>query len=649
MVRLKFRGICLINLLVYGLLLVSESARGQKLIPGDTIRIREVVISSRPVISGFPGFSSSDLDTTLISRLNPVSLAELFTLSSHLYIKSYGSGGSATSSLRGTGASHTRVSWNGISINNPMLGQTDFSLIAPGMIDNVRIIPGGTSSEAGSGSIGGTINLENRPDWRSGTRFSVNSSAGSFGTFSTLASVKAGSKRLLTVTRAFFSQAENDYPYLNKEIAEEPVKEIRKNSQFSRRDFLQELYVKGSGSVFSARIWYLSADRNLPGSMLIQSGVNREKQYDESFRSLVSYDHEKANTDYFIRAAWIFNRLDYTNPPASIESVNSSGSYIFSGGFETRIPKGITLKLLLDEEFNIISSNNYERNSSGNAASLTLMAERGAGNRLGTSLLIRETLDNNKLLAPDFAAGLKLRIFPGADHFISSGFSRNSRIPSMNDRYWNPGGNPGLKNEYAYLFDFGYDIDQNLSPSLKISSRTGIYRNFIRDMIRWHPSEFSYWIADNLDRVNTSGLESSVSLGWTHNSIRIDANASYKYTRAVSAGIETDASARPQLMYVPVNHADGSVYFETRNFYTLWITGFTGKRYITSDNSDHLPWYTLSSLVCGAKLKLNNNQIDINFRIGNIFNTIYQSIAFHPQPGRSYNISLSYQFNRSKK
>ena len=44
-----------------------------------------------------------------------------------------------------------------------------------------------------------------------------------------------------------------------------------------------------------------------------------------------------------------------------------------------------------------------------------------------------------------------------------------------------------------------------------------VFRNNIKDMIQWHPGEYSYWTADNIKSVNTSGLESSFSLNYSLN------------------------------------------------------------------------------------------------------------------------------------
>ena len=56
----------------------------------------------------------------------------------------------------------------------------------------------------------------------------------------------------------------------------------------------------------------------------------------------------------------------------------------------------------------------------------------------------------------------------------------------------------------------------------------------IKDMIQWHPGEYSYWTADNIQNVNSSGLESSVSLDYKINNITSGFNAGYSFTKATS-------------------------------------------------------------------------------------------------------------------
>jgi vitamin B12 transporter len=164
--------------------LLSLQLNGQFSFQTDTMRIKEVVITRKQISSEQPGFKFYRIDSMRLNDYPLFSLTEVLNETTPLFIKYYGSGGTATSSFRGTSAGHTQVTWNGININDPMLGQSDFSLIPSGMIDNVLISFGGASMDLGNGAIGGIINLENEPQWVKRTIVDVVSGSGSFERYS---------------------------------------------------------------------------------------------------------------------------------------------------------------------------------------------------------------------------------------------------------------------------------------------------------------------------------------------------------------------------------------------------------------------------------------------------------------------------------
>jgi len=622
--------------LLYAIFLVALPLQGQQ----DTIKISEIIIRSKQISSEIPGFKRTEIDSVLQKNYSHLSFSELLSECSPIFIKSYGYGGAATSSFRGAGASHTQITWNGININSPMLGQSDFSLITPGISDNITLSYGGASIFEGSGGFGGSINLVNNPVWSETSDLYLNTGAGSFGRYAGSLKLRTGNNSFQTVTRLFLNSSENDFPYINDVIASYPVAGTRKNSQLSQRSFLQEVYYRKASGVLSAMLWYQSTSRNLPGSMLIVQSGPDEKQYDESLRSFLGYDSRKGKMNFFIRGAWLATKLNYTSSKASINSQNLANTITLKGGFETSINNTSKINVTISDELSFIGSNNYYENISRNNTSLTVSALSKINNRIGTTFLIREILDGNSLIIPDFSAGFEYRIFAGEEHFLKTGLTRNSRIPSLNDRYWNPGGNPRLRNEYALQYEAGYKLSRAISPSVSADAEITGFSSLIRDMIQWKPGESSYWSAENIGKVNSSGLESVVSVDYAFNRLDVSLNAGYSYTRSVSGREEDDVK---QLMYIPENQANSSVHITYGDLYLFWITDYTGKRYITSDNTDSLPGYVLNNIVTGLVLDLRKLSVDINFRVENLFNESYQTIAWHPQPGRSYYISLSVQ------
>jgi len=612
----------------------------------DTININEVVIRGVKAAGNLQGYRISTIDSATLRMNSQNSLADLLSMHSSIFIKSYGMGGTATPSFRGTGASHTQLAWNDININSPMLGQSDLSLLPVGLIDAVQIYYGGASMPVSGGGLGGVINVTNTPVWNNETELTISPSAGSFGHLSGLVKVKTGSKVFQSVTRAFYQYGRNNFSYLNNVAGNEPVWEKRNNSQVSQRGLIQELYFRKNRYSGSARIWYQAADRNLPSSMLIRQPGMKENQADESLRTVLNLTHTGTALKLNMTGAWIADRIDYNNSLASIYSRNKSQKFVLKSSAEKILKNDIKLNVSVNEEVNLINSNNYGSFKSRNTLSFVTSAGKSVGTRFGANLLLRETFDRNSLLLPDFSAGLQYRVIAGEDFFMKANLSRNSRIPSMNDLFWLPGGNQKLRNEYALTSELGASLSHKLSDFLVLKSDLTYFRNNIRDMIQWHPGSYSYWTADNIKHVITSGLESSVRFNYSLERFSAGFTANYTYTVAstVSSQTGSDASIGKQLIYVPVNMVNSSVSAGYGRFYTSWEFTLTGKRYVTSDNTGSLPSYMLNNCVAGFRLSHRRDILDLKFQIDNLFNVDYQAIAWYPMPGRAYSVKLLIQF-----
>ncbi|MCX6333154.1 MAG: TonB-dependent receptor [Bacteroidia bacterium] len=612
---------------------------GQVKRESDTVKISEVVITRKLISSEQPGFKFYTVDSSRLNGYTHFFLNDVLREATPLFIKEYGAGLTSTASFRGTSAGHTQVTWNGININDPMLGQTDFSLIPAGMIDNVMVSFGGASMDLGSGAIGGIINLGNEPSWRKETIIDLAPGAGSFGRYSGMLKVSTGGDKFQTVTKAFLNTATNNFRFLDTELAV-PGWKRREHNQLTQNSFMQEIYFRRSANVLSARIWYQSASRNLPGSILY--GYSGEKQSDNSLRSLVSYDAVKGNKEFFATAGWMRTDMRYTSFYDTIGSKNIVNTLIIKGGMNFPLSESTIIKAVLNDELNLVQSNYYSGKVNHNNASLTLSAERKKGKWFGAALLVRETLDNKSLLVPDFSAGFELRTIRGEEHYIKLNLSRNSKIPSLNDRFWNPGGNPELKNEYAYSLEAGYKLEHRLTSSFNINSELNYFNNYIRNMIQWYPETDFIWVAGNIGSANTTGLESSASLKYAFNTFSVELDAGYSYTRA--RDISTDETSSGQMIYIPKHQANSTLQVSYRNIYSYWVINYAGRIYTTSDNSGFLREYAISSLSGGYKLKIKENIADIRFKVDNIFNVSYQTIKYYPQTGRSYFLVLSFRF-----
>lgn len=628
----------------YIALIITISSFGQTPFLPDTIRIDEVEVKGSLLLISSEGYKHAEIDSAVLKEYTLGNLSEMVSENTPVYIKSYGAGGTATTSIRGTGANHTQLAWNGININSSMLGQADLSLIPAGFLDDVRIYSGGSSMGLNSGGIGGIINIETEPDWKNYSNISATIGAGSFDRYTGMIKARAGKKNFQSVTKVYMQSAENDFRYLNNVSNTDPVYERRTNAQVRQTAFLQELYLRKSNSLTSARIWYQTSDRNLPSSILAQQPEKGESQLDEFLRAEMDYNHNSRTVDYDISASWLSDRLNYFNPDASIDSRNHSNTFIAKGeiGF---VPGGKTrLKFIVINELNYVKSVNYTNQKTRNVSTLTASIKRTWGEKAGTYLLLRQILNDRHLLIPDFSSGIDIRPLDNREYYLRINFARNSKMPSLNDLYWSPGGNSDLKNEFSYSGEASWQMKGNISGTVDWDTELTFFSNDIIDMIQWGPTQFSYWSPSNIARVRTSGLEAGTNLFIKTSKFTVKVNGHYTLTsaRATRSG-SVDIVSDKQLLYVPQNQFNARIKLNFRNLYSSWITTFTGRRFITPDNSQYLPGYIISNFISGVEIKSGRNSLDINFKIDNIFGVNYQAIAYYPMPGRAYLFSITYR------
>jgi len=630
----------------YTALFFSLHLQGQIALQDDTILIKEVEIKGKQMYRKHIGFKITNFDSSLIKDYNNHTLADLISKNSTIYIKTYGPGGLATPSFRGTGPGHTQISWNNINLNNPMIGQFDLSLIPAGFIDNINIFYGGGSMSINSGSFGGVIDLETKPDWNDQTLIYLNPGLGSFGRHSGLVKIKAGKAGFQSVSKAFYINADNNFSYLNSISNQIPRWETRKNSEVRQRGFIQELYYRKLRHTFSARFWYQSASRNLPVPIISPTMNPPEKQNDESIRALITYGFLNGTTDLNFTAALISDKLEYTNEIASVKSGNFSKRIVLRNNIVHRINEILKVEIALNNELNIVNTNNYAEGKIRNIASVDGLAEADITQWLAARLLVREILQNSKLLTPDFSASAEIRPFREKNYLIKAGFSKNSKIPTLNDMYWSPGGNPELENETGYSSEITWEMTEPLSKSIRIKNDITFFRNYISNMIQWHPGDFSYWEADNISNLVTTGLEAGITINYTGSAFNALLNAGYSMTKAINTGLITanKGSAAKQLAYIPMNQINALLRISWKQFYSIINSSYTGRRFLNVDNSQYLPQYSISDFNLGIRLNAGNTDYDMGFIIENIFNVNYQNIAYYPMPGRSYMFSVIFQF-----
>ena len=144
------------------ILLAAAGSAAQEVTPIEEVEVRGKRIEKASLPNTYTN-NATMADTAVLGTLQAGSLSDYMSGHSAVFVKESGKGMTSTVSMRGTAASQTAVSWNGVGINSLTMGQTDFSQIPLFFFDYAELAPGGESSLYGSGAIGGSVDLRNSP------------------------------------------------------------------------------------------------------------------------------------------------------------------------------------------------------------------------------------------------------------------------------------------------------------------------------------------------------------------------------------------------------------------------------------------------------------------------------------------------------
>ena len=273
------------------------------------------VAAERIFVKEQAGMKQTDVDSTVLESKVALSLSDLLSENTSVFIKSHGRGALATASFRGTAASHTRVNWNGISINSPMAGMVDFSLIPVYLIDELNLKHGPASLADGVGGIGGSINLQNRAGWNEKRSLSFIQGIGSYHTFDEFLQLGLGKKKLRSKTRVYHNQSLNDYTFVNRGIGNidpqsgalsHPI-DTNDQASYTRYGVLQELYYRpGSDHVISMKYWAQYADRTIPRPTSYEGpdNSNLNSQQDLDHKVVADWKYYSSIGKWMIRSGY---------------------------------------------------------------------------------------------------------------------------------------------------------------------------------------------------------------------------------------------------------------------------------------------------------------------------------------------------------
>ena len=650
--------------------------------PVKTIDIEEVrILGNEPFQNETAGQKDLKIDSLVFQDKINSSLSELLAENTTIYIKEHGRGALATASFRGTAPSHTQVFWNGMNINSPMLGMVDFSLIPVHIIDNMSLQHGGSSISQQSGGLGGSININNQADWQNRFSWKYSQGIGSFASYDEYGQLNLGTSKFQSKTRLYHNYSENAYAFTNTLKIEEP-EEKNENADYQKHGITQEFYLRpDDNNYLSIKGWWQDAGRSIP-TVLSYEGDNQSNlnnQQDNTYKFIGDWSHYRPQSKYQLSAGFDHHQLLYQLENKVSGTVSNTAIYSqsnmssFHGKFhaENKFSNKFELLYKVDYSNYKVATKDTVINT-GYAINRNELSVFGGLNyqaikNLRFSLMLRNDWIGFESSPLIYNIGASYKPFAKENLILKASFARNYHHPSLNDLYWQPGGNPNLKPEEGYTGEFSLQYLKNHNQHQLQTAFTGYYSN-INNWIIWLPSFKGFWEPFNIRQVKSYGLEYNLKLTTEIRTIKIQLQGNYGLTKSLNFGDPInwgDESYGKQLPFIPVHSGNFMGYVSYKKYYIRYQFNSYSERYrMTSnkvgleDDSEsltstsgttrmnwHYPYY-MNNMALGREFAYKQYRLDLELKINNLFHEEYRSILGRYMPGRNFMFRLLLSYNK---
>lgn len=566
-----------------------------------------------------------------------------------IYMRNYGNGMFSGITIRGFGPDRTSVLWNGIPINNAGLGLSDINLMPGGFFNLIKLTEGSSSTQFGNGAQGGSLSLEFKPNFTNKFNMLLQQEFGSFFTWNTSAQLNYGNSWFQGRTAFMRNSSNNNYTYKDKTSAGFPLRETV-NANFFSYQVMQDLFFKFKHNWdLTFHGWFTYTDRRIPPAM--GASNNNAQQFDENIRIMTTLRKTIRYHGIKLQLAYLQDLLNYQTDAFKDSSLIHSGQaqvqYIYSrnnffalmsgGNFSVNYSEYQYYNTPITElRGNVFVMANF------NFRAISIGKFRGGSPaQKKFSVGIRQQFSTNYISYPSAHIGMDWSKKLGKGHqiFISNAVNTAYRMPTLNDLYWVPGGNPLLKPEYSWNIETAFKYEVEL-PFSKLTVNLLGYFGRTANWIQWVPTPLGYWAPQNITQVQSAGFEGGTNLSVEKKKWNFNFGAKYNFTHTTDINNNFN-----QLIYVPQHSIKGTFELKWNEIYINLQPIFYSQRYTLTDNTQSIPACFLMNMQAGYKLKLKPCDIGFFGRIGNVTNSDYQMILNRPMPGIHFNIGINFYLN----
>ncbi|HTH81708.1 MAG TPA: TonB-dependent receptor plug domain-containing protein, partial [Mucilaginibacter sp.] len=500
-----------------------------------TKKLKQVNVSSAktPLVETIT--PSQQISSADFTKYNAFNVADAIRNFSGVVIKDYGGiAGLKTVSVRGLGANHTSVLYDGIQLNDAENGQVDLGKLNLNSIQQITLYNGQPADilmPARAFASASVLSIKTvKPDLTAAKPYQITAGIKG-GTFGLINPYLQWQQRISDnwsfIVNSYSENANGQYKYLINNGAT-TTQQTRVGSDITTQQVDGALYwTKNDSNKFNLHVSYYNSDRGVPGAVILYTPPpNGQHLWDQDFFTQAGYEHAwQSGLKLLINSKFSNSYRHYLDP----QFPNSAG--VLDQHFKQRefyqsaalsyhlLPKW-DISYAADFALNNMDSDNANFRYPTRITLLNVLASNFVLNNVTfqASLLntnVSETVrtgsasPSRNIYSPTIIATIK----PLADkNFQLRAFYKYIfREPTFDEIYYGFINNTNLQPELVNQYDLGFTYTKTLPGVIEyITLTTDAYYNNISNKIIYNPASAS---SRNFGKVDIKGLDAGLKSG----------------------------------------------------------------------------------------------------------------------------------------
>ncbi|MDB5007483.1 MAG: hypothetical protein JWP45_1876 [Mucilaginibacter sp.] len=632
-------------------------------------KLKEVKVNTQPLPQIQTITPSQQISTSDFDRYSALTVADAMRDFAGVNIKDYGGiGGLKTVSVRGLGANHTAVLYDGVAINDAENGQVDFGKLNLNGVQQITLYngqPDDILSPARSFASASVISIKTfHPVLTAANPYQIllGVKSGSFGLINPYVQLQQRiNDKWSFVVNSYWEKANGRYKYKVNGDGSDTSSE-RTNADVNTQEADGALYwTKSDSNKFNLHINYFNSERGLPGAVVFYNPTSNERLWDRDFFLQAGYTYILANSLHLLINTKLSQEYTrYIDP----DILNGKGgtddrytqrefyqsaalSYYFNKNWEVSYAADVSLTYLNANLYNYAYPTRFTL-LNVLASNLTFKKWKLQGNLLNTHVnewvKMGTSAPARTIYSPTIMA--TYQPFSSSDFQLRAFYKDIFRNPTFDEQYYfADNGFRGIKPEFAEQYDLGATYRKSLNSFFDyITIAVDGYYNYVKDKIVALPNKNpAISTIINLGKVDIKGVDAvlktqtKLSDGW-----KGSLSLNYTYQNAIDVTDPNSSYYRQQIPYTPKSTLAINTGIDYKQIGIYYNQVLSSSRYYLSENlpENLVAGYSVSDLSFICKFLVGSKPAAFTAHLDNLFNENYVIVRSFPMPGRSFLLSF---------